>query len=110
MTSKPEEFLELKYEVDNVIFTNNDNIHHSILNYREKYLKMFPFLISDFKIFFIGGKKVYEQFIPLCEKVWVTQLKKDYDCDLFMNTYYSKEPSIIEEDDELQIILYEKTT
>jgi len=99
LTSKPEDFLELKDEVDNVIFTNNDNIHNSILNYREKYLKLYPFLSSEFKIFFIGGKKVYEQFIPLCQKVWVTQIKKDYACDLFMNLDYSKqfeEPILIE--------------
>ena len=113
LTSKPEDFLELKDEVDNVIFTNNDNIHNSILNYREKYLKQYPFLSSEFKIFFIGGKKVYEQFIPLCQKVWVTQIKKDYACDLFMNNPFRdskqfKEPLLIEEDDELKISLYEK--
>lgn len=114
LTSKPEEFLELKNEVDNVIFTNNDNIHNSILNYREKYLKQYPFLSSEFKIFFIGGKKVYEQFIPLCQKVWVTQIKKDYACDLFINNSFMnstqfKEPQLIEEDDELIIYLYEKS-
>ena len=56
---------------------------------------------------------IYEQFIPLCEKVWVTQIKKDYSCDLFMDNPFSdskqfKEPQIIEEDEELKIILYEK--
>lgn len=113
LTSKPEQFLNLDDEIRNVIFTNNDNIHNSILNYRENYLKKYPFLSSEFKIFFIGGKKIYEQFIPLCEKVWVTQIKKDYSCDLIMNYPFRdskqfKEPQIIEEDEELTIFMYDK--
>lgn len=113
LTSNPEQFLDLDDGIRNVIFTNNDKIHNAILNYREKYLKMYPFLSSEFKIFFIGGKKIYEQYIPLCQKVWVTQIKKDYECDLFLNYPFMdskqfKEPQLIEDDEELKIILYEK--
>jgi dihydrofolate reductase len=113
LTSKPEQFLDLQDGIENVIFTNNDKIHNAILNYREKYLKKYPFLSSNFKIFFIGGKKIYEQYIPLCEKVWVTQIKKDYLCDLIMDyplkdSKQFTETEIIEEDEELKIILYEK--
>ena len=113
LTSKPEQFLDLEDGIENVIFTNNDKIHNAILNYREKYLNKYPFLSSNFKLFFIGGKKIYEQYIPLCEKVWVTQIKKDYLCDLnidypLKDSKQFKEPQIIEEDEELKIILYEK--
>ena len=111
LTSKPEEFLEFKNGIENVIFTNNDEIYNIIIGYRDKYIEKYPFLSNDFKIFFIGGKKIYEQFIPLCKKVWVTQIKKDYACDLIMNIDYSKqfkEQQVIEEDDELKICLYEK--
>ena len=64
---------------------------------------------NDFKLFCIGGKQIYNQFIPLCKKVWVTQLKKDYCCDLFMNNLLDKfnGPTIIEEDEELKIMVYE---
>ena len=113
LTSNPVQFLDLDDGIRNVIFTNNDKIHNSILNYREKYIQKYPFLSSDFKIFFIGGKNIYEQFIPLCEKVWVTQIKKDYSCDLIMEYPFKdskqfKEPQIIEQDEELTIKLYEK--
>lgn len=111
LTSKPEHLLDLDDGIRNVIFTNNDKIHNSILNYREKYIDKYPFLSMNFKIFFIGGKKIYEQYITLCEKVWVTHIKKDYSCDLIFNYDYSnqfKEPQVIEEDEELKIILYEK--
>lgn len=113
LTSNPEQFLNLDDGIRNVIFTNNDKIHNAILNYREKYIKKYPFLNSDFKIFFIGGKKIYEQYIPSCEKIWVTQIKKDYACDLFLNYPFRdskqfKEPQVIEDNEELKIILYEK--
>jgi len=111
LTSKPDKFLELDDDIKNVIFTNNDKIHNSILNNREIFQKKYSFLSMDFKIFIIGGKKIYEQFIPLCNKVWVTRIKKYYSCDLEFNYDYSKqfkEPQIIEDDDELEIYLYEK--
>jgi dihydrofolate reductase len=111
LTSKPNQVIHSKDIKENLIFTDDANIHDDILNYREKYLKRFSFLSSDFKIFIIGGKNVYQQYIPLCEKVWITQIKKNYSCDLFMDFDYSKqfkEPQIIEEDYELKIILYEK--
>ena len=60
-------------------------------------------------VIFIGGKSIYEQFIPLCETVWVTRFKKDYDCDLFFDYNFSKFSSIVHEDDEeLTITEYKK--
>lgn len=94
----------------NVIFTSYENIYEHILTNRDKYLGSYSFLSPNFKIFIIGGKKIYEQFIPLCERVWVTIIKKNYSCDLFLDYNYSKEykEELIEEDDELKIIKYEK--
>jgi dihydrofolate reductase len=112
LTSKPVEFsFEESKNFSNVIFTNNDKIYISILNCREKYIKQFPSLSRDFKIFIIGGKKIYEQFMPLCERVWVTRIKKDYSCDLFFDYNYSKQfkEEVVDEDEELVIKKYEKS-
>jgi len=111
LTSNPEQVMHLSDGIKNLIFTNNDTIYNIILNDREKYITMHPYLSSDFKIYFIGGKTIYEKYIPLCEKVWVTQIKNDYSCDLDLNYDFLKqfkEPKIIEEDEELKILLYEK--
>lgn len=53
---------------------------------------------------------MYEQFIPLCETIWVTRIKKDYSCDLNFHYDYSEKFSeeIIDEDDKLKIIKYVK--
>lgn len=110
LTTKPEDYID--DQQNGVIFTNNVYIYKLILEDREKYINLYPSLSSNFKIFFIGGKKIYEQFIPLCERVWVTQIKKNYSCDLILNYPFRdskqfKEPKIIEENDELKIFLYE---
>ena len=103
--------IEKKCTEKNLVFTNNTEIYLSFIVKRRRYCNMFPFLNKNFKIFIIGGKNIYEQFIPLCENVWVTQFKKDYTCDLFFNYEFKKhfkEEEIIEEDDELKIFLYKK--
>jgi len=109
LTSNPQ-----LYEVDNikehsnVLFTNNNNIHQVILKNRSKYCETYTFLTSDFKIFFIGGKTIYEQYIPLCDTVWVTQIKCDYNCDLFIDYDYLTKFTVefYKEDDELKIVEY----
>jgi dihydrofolate reductase len=31
----------------------------------------------------IGGANVYRQFLPLCQKLYISRLRKDYNCDTF---------------------------
>ena len=77
---------------------------------RERYIDIYPSLNRNFKIIFIGGKIIYENYIYLCDNVWVTRFNKNYMCDLFLNYNFEKQfkGSILEEDDELLIIKYEK--
>jgi dihydrofolate reductase len=112
LTSNPKQSRDHKEgKYDEVIFTDDVNIFDYILKNKKGYTQMFPYLNSDFKIFIIGGRNIYEQFIPLCERVLVTRIKKDYSCDLFLDYDFSKqfkEPEIIDEDDELTIYKYGK--
>ena len=111
-TTNPSEYNEhniMKYS--NLFFTDYDNIYNALIGNKTKIVKYHSYLNVNFKIYFIGGKKIYEKFIPLCEKVWVTTIKKDYNCDLTFDYDFSnefKDPKIIEDDEELQICLYEK--
>jgi dihydrofolate reductase len=90
---------------NNLIFTNNSNAYKNILHDRDNYKKLYPFLLDNFKVFIIGGKNIYEQFIPLCSVIWRTIIKKNYNCDLFLEYDYNncKNKEIIEENDELII-------
>ena len=106
LTSTPHLHLK-ENEGGNVLFTNN-NMYKDILNNKNKYCEMYEFLDKNFKIFFIGGKTIYDQYIPLCDTIWVTYIKQNYDCDLLMEYDYSKEftEEIYKEDDELKIVKY----
>lgn len=94
-------------KIPNLSFVSDSN-YQDILNHRETYHEIYDFLHKDFKIFFIGGKTIYDQFIPLCDTVWVTRIKQDYDCDLFIDYDYSKQftSELYDEDDELTIMKY----
>jgi dihydrofolate reductase len=106
LTSNPQ--LYKNNEDLNVLFTNNMNIHKDILQNRNDYYGKHKCLGIDFKIFVIGGKTIYDQFIPLCNTVWVTRIKSDYNCDLFIDYDYSKcfESEVYTETDELKIVKY----
>jgi dihydrofolate reductase len=98
----------------NLLFTDDENIHFFIQKYREKlyelYNKCGVHLSSNFKIIFIGGKQIYEKYIPLCETVWHTTIKADWSCDLFFNYDYQNQfkDELVLEDDELKIVEWKK--
>lgn len=112
LTKEPSVYLnDEKYnQISNLFFTNDEKINEFIFSNREKYLIEYPFLSRDFKIYIIGGKQIYDKYIPLCESVWVTTIKKEYECDLFFSCDYQnlfKERKYFE-DEELVIIHHEK--
>ena len=110
LTSKPNLYQDISNS--NVIFTNDDCIYNDFLASPEKYRFVFPFLQENFKVFVIGGKQIYEKLIPLCHTIWLTQIKKNYECDLFLKNEYNFNNKMmvteIDNDDELVIYKYEK--
>lgn len=108
-TNPNELYLSNKDNSDFVIVTNNDNIYSMFLQHKEKWKNLFPYLHDNYKVFIIGGKTIYEKYIPLCKTIWVTKIKKDHDCDLFFFYDYSKyyNEELIDDDDELQIVRYD---
>jgi dihydrofolate reductase len=93
---------------NNVIFTSDDKIYESILSKKEAYFALYPSLSRDFKIYIIGGKQIYEKYIPICKTIWVTYIKKDYHCDLQCEFDFKKvfKENVVEEDNELKIVHY----
>ena len=104
LTSNPELYSnnETYKNSDNLIFTSNQYIYQEIMQNKEQY----TFLNPDFKIIIIGGKQIYDMYFPLCETVWVTRIKKDYQCDLHIDydlTKQFKDQEVVKEDHELVI-------
>jgi dihydrofolate reductase len=120
LTSEPEKWRQKREYIGyfNVMFTDDENIHDYIEQNREKFYNFFstteaftnPSLSSNFKIFFIGGKQIYEKYIPLCKKVWHTTIKENWSCNLFFNYDYQIlfKGELVEEDDELKIVEWKK--
>ena len=109
LTSNPELYAnDDKYKnVDNLIFTSDPTFYQEIVKNKES--KYMASLSPNFKIIIIGGKQVYEMYFPLCETLWVTRIKKDYQCDLFIDYDFEnqfKDYEIVKDDDELIILKY----
>jgi dihydrofolate reductase len=86
LTSTPESYENKRN--DNVIFTN---------------------VMPNNVDFIIGGKYLFKEYIHLCETIYITTIKKSYDCDLFYEMDLSGyEKEIICEEDECEIAKYSK--
>lgn len=95
----------------NILFTDDDTIHEDIMTNREKYNEQYSSLSSQFKIYIIGGKQIYDAYIPLCETVWLTTIKMDYECDLYFDYGIEKQFKEVscEEDYEHKIVEYRQS-
>jgi len=71
---------QYKHDYDNLFFYSEEELITLLEHTR----------ISSAKIFIIGGKQVYEKFLPYCSTIWLTRIKHDYSCDLTLNYNFSK--------------------
>jgi dihydrofolate reductase len=59
------------------------------------------------KIFVIGGKQIYDLLMPFCSGLFLTKIKSDYNCDLYLSCLDTigsdNDCKIYYEDEELQI-------
>jgi dihydrofolate reductase len=109
-----------KYKnMDNILFMNDQSFTNFIkdpssiiIPEHNKYLN------KDYKIIIIGGEQIYTQFCDICDTIWLTKIKANYECDLIFS-YYSKlfdinakkyNFEIYYEDDELEIMRLTKPT
>lgn len=89
------------YKVDGASVMNNKD---DVLNYIKN---------TDEECFIIGGSKIYEMFLPYCNKLYITEIEDEKDADVYFPTFdkslYDKE--IINEVDEgvkYKFVLYKK--
>ncbi|HKL43736.1 MAG TPA: dihydrofolate reductase [Candidatus Absconditabacterales bacterium] len=78
-------------------------IFHSITELQEK-LKS----IND-EIFVIGGANIYSQFLPLANKIYLTEIKKEYEGDTFFPKFEEDFIEISrEKHEELDFVIYQR--
>jgi len=85
LTKNPEKYFKYASTYSNLMVTDNENIHLDVIRNANEYSSRHIFLNRHFKIFYIGGESIYKKFAPNCDVVWITKIKKNYDCDLFFS-------------------------
>lgn len=73
---------------DNIVITRNDNFSHegvSIAKSINESLEIAKTLDpnDEKEIFVIGGASIYEQFLPIADKLYVTHIFKDFEADVY---------------------------
>lgn len=73
----------------NYVLTNNHDIvgepHHVVSGTIHEIITSIQETAHDKKIWFIGGANIYNQALPLCDYVYLTQIRGAYECDAFFN-------------------------
>ena len=101
----------------NVVLTNNKNKYMNMYNeynnvFFVTFMEALSILKNEYKdkiIFIIGGNQIYNLFLTYCNKIWLTRIKTNYQCNLFLtNTLYLSRytKEYVYEDEELEIIKY----
>jgi dihydrofolate reductase len=98
LTKEKHKYVFSYTDYDNILFVSLDEALSILKNdYKDK------------TIYIIGGNQIFDLFLGYCNTIWLTTIKKDYDCDLFFSginclTTYTKD--IVYEDDTLTISKY----
>ena len=59
-------------------------------------LEILGYKYPDLHIWVIGGRNLYRQALPFCDKVYVTRIKSIYRCDTFMYSHEFKDFDVLE--------------
>ncbi len=64
---------------------------------------------EDSEIFIIWWANIYRQFVPIADKIYLTQIKKDYEWDTFFPEFEENFTEVSrEKHDELDFIVYDR--
>lgn len=76
LTNNKQKYINKYLIYDNIIFLNYDELIQYLNTYKN---------ISNKIFYVIGGKEIYELLIPHCNKIWLSIINANYDCDLKIN-------------------------
>jgi len=79
------------------------------VNHIESFIKEYP---KDKELFIIGGAKIYEQLLPLADRLYITHVKHTYEGDTWFPNVDFAEWNILKkrETDDLCFAVYERKT
>lgn len=71
LTNNKQDFLQKYSSYNNICFYNYNELMNYITNVE-----------TDKTIYVIGGKQIYDLLFPICNKIWLSIINGNYDCDL----------------------------
>ncbi len=77
----------------NIVITSNPNMYNDVEFMDLFDAKLYLIYNKNEDIFIIGGGKIYEELLPMCDRVYVTKIFKDHDQ---VDTYF---PNLDESDE-----------
>ncbi len=67
----------------NIVLTKKDDFKAQNCIVLNEFNKVFDFLNYNDENFIIGGAKIYEQFLPMVDKLYITRIYADLKADVF---------------------------
>lgn len=92
ITSQKQKYNEIYKAFNNLVFLDLDETIEFMKNNETT------------TFFIIGGNQIYDLLLPYCSTIFLTKIKKSYDCDLiFKHNFLLSNKELLYEDDELEI-------
>jgi len=97
----------------NIVLTTNPSYKVEgclVFNSVKEILDYYKTSLQDKNMFVIGGKQVYQSFLPYANKLIISKIHNTYDCDTYMDISYSSFKLVSEDksNSEFAIETYEK--
>lgn len=87
LTNNKQDFLEKYSKYSNICFYNYEELIYYISNVE-----------TDKTIYVIGGKQIYDLLFPICDRIWLSVIHGNYDCDLKLQLNYENYKIILHQD------------
>lgn len=80
---------------NNIILTSQKDFQAPDCVVKNSISEILEIIPKDEEVFIIGGAKVYKDFLPLADKLYITEVDFDSDGDIFFPQYNKEEWKII---------------
>ena len=67
----------------NIVLTTNPNFVYDNVEVVHSIHEAIALIDKDEEVFVIGGKMIYEQFLPFASKLYITEIEQEFDGDTF---------------------------
>jgi dihydrofolate reductase len=87
LTNNKDIFLQKYLSYNNICFYNYDELMDYINNVE-----------TDKTIYVIGGKQIYDLLFPICDKIWLSIIPGDHECNLKLKINFENYNVILHQD------------